>query len=193
MLITLLADTKFAITITIVTTIGTMVKDHFGATDLPRITGSPEYKAIDELVEAIAQIATTFKTKRYSGKCGVLPLIVREDKTRRVTNDTLDCSRAVKPTIRNPTITLSTLPNDEKTLHAEHKVAWSEYKLELAFNRYTVVTIVTNVGKQYIFAKCMDCIGYANKISHIMIAELRNHPIILNAEKREIRSFFVAP
>ena len=53
--------------------------------------------------------------------------------------------------------------------------------------------IVANVDKQYIVAKCMDYVGYANKISHIMIAELRNHPIILNAEKREICSFFVAP
>ena len=171
-----------------------MVKARFDAADLPRITGSPEYKAIDELVEAIAQIATPFKTKRYGGKCGVLPLIVREDETRRVTNDdTLDCSRAIEPTIRNPTIALCTLPNDEKTLHAEHKVAWSEYKLGLAVDRYTVVAIVANVDKQYIFAKCMDCIGYANKIAHIMIVEVRNHPVILHAEKREICSFFVAP
>ena len=26
-----------------------------------------------------------------------------------------------------------------------------------------------------------------------MIAELRNHPVVLNTEKREIRSFFMAP
>ena len=81
----------------------------------------------------IAQIATTFKTKWYGGKCGVLPLIVREDETRRVTNDnTLDCSRAVKPALQNLRITLSTLPDDKKTLHAEQKVAWSKYELELA-------------------------------------------------------------
>ena len=105
-----------------------MVKACFDAADLPRITGSPEYNAIDELVEAITQIATTFKTKRYGGKCGVLPLIVSEDETRRVTNDdALDCSRAVEPALRNPRITLSTLPDNEKTFHAEHKVAWSEY------------------------------------------------------------------
>ena len=55
-------------TITSVTAIDAMVKARFDAANLPRITGSPKYKAIDELVEAIAQIATTFKTKRYSGK-----------------------------------------------------------------------------------------------------------------------------
>ena len=120
-------------TITSVAAIDAMVKARFDAADLPRITGSPEYDAIDELVEAIAQIATTFKTKRYGGKCGVLPLIVSENETRRVTNDdTLDCSRTVEHALRNPRITLSTLPVNENTLHAEHKVAWSEYKLELA-------------------------------------------------------------
>ena len=56
--------------------IDAMVKARFDAADIPRITGSPEYDAIDELVEAIAQISTTFKTKRYGGKYGVLPLIV---------------------------------------------------------------------------------------------------------------------
>ena len=87
-------------TITSVTAIDGMVKSRFDAADIPRITGSPEYDAINELVEAIAQIATTFKTKRYSGKCGVLPLIISEDETLRVTNDdALDCSRAVKPAL----------------------------------------------------------------------------------------------
>ena len=114
--------------------------------------------------------------------------------TGQVTNDdALDYSRAVEPALRNPMITLSTLPNDEKTLHAEHKFAWSEDELELAFDRYTVAAIVENVDKQYIFARCMDYIGYANEISHTMIAELRTHPVVLNAKKQEIRSFFMAP
>ena len=38
----------------------------------------------------------------------------------------------------------------------------------------------------------MDYIGYANKTSHMMIAKLRTHPVVLNAKKREIRSFFMA-
>ena len=96
-----------------------MVKSRFDAAVLPRITGSPEYNTIDELVEAIAQIATTFKTKRCGGKCGVLPLIVSEDKTHRVKNyDALDFSRAVEHALQNPRITLSTLLDDKKTLHA---------------------------------------------------------------------------
>ena len=80
-------------TITSVAAIYAMVKARFDE-------GSPEYDAIDELVKAIAQIATTIKTKRYGGKCGVLPLIVNKDETRRVTNDdAMDCCRAVKPTL----------------------------------------------------------------------------------------------
>ena len=135
-------------TITIVAAIKAMVKARFEAADISRITGSLEYNAIDELVETIAQIGTTFKTKRYGGKCGVLPLVVSEDKTRQVTNDdTLDCSRAVEPVLQNPRITLSTLPNDEKTLHAEQKFVCSEYKLELVVDRYTVALIVANVDK----------------------------------------------
>ena len=73
-----------------------MVKDRFDAADLSHITGSPKYDSINKIVEAITQIATTFKTKRYGGKCGVLPLILSEDETRQVTkNDALDCGRAV--------------------------------------------------------------------------------------------------
>ena len=100
-------------TITIFAAIDVVVKARFSAADLPRITGSPEYDAIDKIVEAIAQIATTFKIKQYGGKCGVLPLIVSKDKTLRVTNDdALDCSRVVEPALQNPRIILSTLPED---------------------------------------------------------------------------------
>ena len=38
----------------------------------------------------------------------------------------------------------------------------------------------------------MDYIGYANETAHTMIAELRTYPVVLNTEKREIRSFFMA-
>ena len=125
-----------------------MVKARFDAADIPRITGSPEYDAIDELVEAIAQIATTFKIKQYGGKCGVLPLIVNEDKARRVTKYiALDCRRAVKPALHNPRITLSTLPDNKRTLIAEHKASWSKYELKITVDRYAVAVIVANVDK----------------------------------------------
>ena len=39
----------------------------------------------------------------------------------------------------------------------------------------------------------MDYIGYANETAHTMIAELRTHSIVLNAEKQEICYFFMAP
>ena len=39
----------------------------------------------------------------------------------------------------------------------------------------------------------MDYIGYANETAHTMIAELRTHPVVINADKREISSFFMAP
>ena len=38
----------------------------------------------------------------------------------------------------------------------------------------------------------MNYVGYANKTSHTMIAELRTHPVVLDTEKWEIRSFFMA-
>ena len=68
-------------TITSVATINTMVKARFDAADIAHITGSPEYDAIDKLVKAITQIATTFKTKWYGGKCGAPPSL--SAKTRR--------------------------------------------------------------------------------------------------------------
>ena len=90
-------------TITSVATISTMVKSRFDAADLPHITGFLEYDTVDKLVEAIAHIATTFKTKRYGGKCGVLPLIVSKDKMHCVTNDNaLDCSPAAEPAFQTP-------------------------------------------------------------------------------------------
>ena len=172
-------------TISSVSAIDTMVKARFNAADLPRITGSPEYDATNELVKAIEHIATTFKTKQYGGKCGVLPFIASEDEARRVTNNNaLDSSRAVEPALRNPRITLSTLPKDEKIINTEHKVALSEYEIVLAVDRYAVATIVANVDKQYIVAKCMDYIGYANKTDHTMIVELMTHLFVINAEKR---------
>ena len=82
----------------------------------------------------------------------------------------MDCSRAVEPALRKPRITLSNLPDDKKTLKAEQKVAWSEYELELAVDRYAVTAIIANVNKQYIVAKCMDYIGYANETAHTMVA-----------------------
>ena len=39
----------------------------------------------------------------------------------------------------------------------------------------------------------MDYIGYSNETAHTMISELRTHPVVINADKREISSFFVAP
>ena len=93
----------------------------------------------------------------------------------------MDCSRAVKPAHRNPRITFSTLPEDEKTLNREQKVAWSEYELELAVDRYAIAAIVANIDKQYIVVKCMDYIGYANETAHTMIAEMMTHPVVLNA------------
>ena len=74
-------------TISSVAAIDAMVKTRFVAADLPCITGSSEYDTINKVVEATTQIATTFKTKRYGGKCGVLPLIVSEDEICQVTND----------------------------------------------------------------------------------------------------------
>ena len=68
-----------------------------------------------------------------------------------------------------------------------------EYELELAVDRYAAAAIVANVDKQSIVAKCIHYIGYANETAHTMIAELMTHPVVLNAEKREIRAFFVAP
>ena len=68
-----------------------------------------------------------------------------------------------------------------------------QVRIELTVDQYTVAAIVANVDKQYIVAKCMDYIGYANETAHTMIAELRTHPVVLNAKKQEIRSFFMAP
>ena len=141
-----------------------MAKARFDAADLPRITRSPTYDTIDKLVKAIAQIATTFNTKRYGDKCGVLPLIVSKDEARRITNDnSLDFSLAVKPALQNPRITLSTLPSDDKTLNAEQKVAWSKYELNIAVGRYAVAAIVANIDKQYIVANAWTTSGMQTK------------------------------
>ena len=68
-----------------------------------------------------------------------------------------------------------------------------EYELELAVDRDAAAAIVANVDKQSIVTKFIQYIGYTNETAHTMIAELMTHPVVLNAEKREIRAFFVAP
>ena len=105
----------------------------------------------------------------------------------------MDCICAVEPALCNLKITLSTIPNDDKSLIAEHKVSWSKYYLELAVDRYAIAVIFENINKQYIVAKCMGYIKYANKTAHKMIAELMTHPVVLDVEKQEICAFFIAP
>ena len=60
----------------------------------------------------------------------------------------------------------------------------SEYEIVLAVDRYAIAAIVSNVDKQYIVAKCMDYIGYANETAYTMIVELMTYSVVLNTEKR---------
>ena len=103
--------------------IDAMVKTRFYAAFFPRITGPPEHRPINELVRAIATVATGFKTRRYGRKNGCLALVVYQEEMRRVAkDDMLNCSHANKLTLINLSIRETTTATDEKILTAEHRL-----------------------------------------------------------------------
>ena len=57
-----------------------MFKACFEVASFPQITGPPEHGTIDELVGAIATVATGFKTSRYGGKTGCLALVIDQEE-----------------------------------------------------------------------------------------------------------------
>ena len=171
-----------------------MVKVRFGAASFPRITGPPEHGTINELVRAIATVATGFKTCRCGGNTGCLALIIDQEEIRRVAkDDTLDCSRANDPTLLNPSIRDTNTARDEKILTTEHRVTWYEYYLEQALGLYGVATIVINIYHQYFAEKHEDYVGYANVTTRSMLEQLETHSTILDKEKLEIMAAFFAP
>ena len=106
-------------TITSVAAIGAMVKARFDAAGLQRITISPEYDTIDELVKVIAQIATTFKTKRYD--VNVVSYPSSSAKMRRAASQTIMPLISAVPSNQlseTPGSPYPLSPNDNKTLHA---------------------------------------------------------------------------
>ena len=93
-----------------------MFKACFEVASFPQITGPPEHGTIDELVGAIATVATGFKTSRYGGTV-CLALVVDQEEIQQVArDDMMDCSRANEPQLLNPNIGDNTTTTDEKIL-----------------------------------------------------------------------------
>ena len=112
---------------TVAAAVNAMVKARFDAASFPRITGTYAHGPIDEIVGAIATVATGFKIRRYGGKTGCLALVVDQEEMQWVANDdTLNCSSADEPTVLNPSIGETTTTTDKKILTAECRVTWYE-------------------------------------------------------------------
>ena len=94
-----------------------MVKARFGAAVFPRLYSMPTILSTDELVKAIAQVATSLKTRMWEGLHGCLSLILKESEMRYVANNpTLDCNRMEKPPFTHPDITPLTTVTEYKQL-----------------------------------------------------------------------------
>ena len=112
---------------TVAAAVDSMVKARFDAASFPRITGTSDHGPINEIVGAIATVATSFKIRRYGGKTGCLVLVVDQEEMQRVTkDDTLNCSSADEPTVINLSIGDTTTTMDKKILTAECRVTWYE-------------------------------------------------------------------
>ena len=174
--------------------VNAMLKSRFDADSFPQTTGLPKHGPIDELVCAIAMVATGFKPHRYGRKTGCLALVVGQEEMRQIAKDnTLDFSRAEEPQLLNLKIVDTTTTTGDKILTAEHSFIWYDYYLEQAVDLYGVATISTNTNHQYLAVNNEDYIGYANKMTRSIIKQLETHPAILNEEKLDIRAAFFAP
>ena len=108
-----------------------MVEARFKVAVIPRLKAMPTIPLIDELVKAIAQVATSLKTRMWEVLHVCLSLILEESEMRHVANNpTLDCDRMENPTFTHPDITSFTTVAKEKQLANKHKLTWDEYHLQ---------------------------------------------------------------
>ena len=71
-----------------------MVKARFKAAKIPRLNAMPTILSINEIVKAIAQVATSLKTRMWGGLHSFLALVLEESEMRHVANNPkLDCDR----------------------------------------------------------------------------------------------------
>ena len=83
-----------------------MSEARFKASVLPRLNAMPTILSIDKLFKAIAQVATSLKTRTWGGSHGCLALALEEAEIRHVANDpALNCDRMEKPLFTHPDIT----------------------------------------------------------------------------------------
>ena len=102
-----------------------MVEARFKAAMIPWLNAIPTILSIDELVKAIFQVATIFKTRIWGGLHGCLDLVLEESEMRLVANEPiLDCDRMDKPPFTHPDITPLTTVTKEKQLTNDNKVTW---------------------------------------------------------------------
>ena len=80
-----------------------MVEARFKAAVIPRLNAMPTILSINELVKAIAQVATSLKTRMWGGLHGCLALVLEESEMRLVANNpTLDCDNMEKLPFTHP-------------------------------------------------------------------------------------------
>ena len=171
-----------------------MVEARFKAAVIPRLNVMPTILWIDKIVKAIAQIATSLKTRMWGGIHGCLALVLKESKMGLVANDpTLDCENMEKPPFTHPNITPLTTVTEDKHLTNEHKVTWEKYHLQEAIIFHGREAIVAAVMPQYIEEKEVDYLGYSMESILTLIAHLRTWPVITNAERMATKASYVAP
>ena len=132
-----------------------MVEDRFKAAVFLRLNAMPNILSINELVKAIAQVATSLKTRIWGGGShSCLALVLEEAEMRHVANDpALNCDRMEKTPSTHPDITPLTTVTEDKQLTNEHKVTWDECYLQEAVIFHGRAAIFASVMSQYIEEK----------------------------------------
>ena len=159
-----------------------MVKARFKAAKIPRLNAMPTILSINEIVKAIAQVATSLKTRMWGGLHSCLALVLEESEMRHVANNPkLDCNRMEKPPFTHPDITPLTTVTKDKHITKEHKVTWDEYHLQEAVILHGRAAIVAAVMPQYIEEKEVDYLRYSLETILSLVAHLCTWPVITNA------------
>ena len=128
-----------------------MVEARFKAAVIPGLNAMPTILLIDKLVKAIAQVATSLKTRMWGGLHVCLALVLEESEMLLIANDsTLDCNKMGRPPFTHPNITPLTTITEDKQLTNEHKVTWDKYHLQEAVIFHGRAAIVAAVMLQYI-------------------------------------------
>ena len=146
------------------TAITEMVRERMEAFPLDVIVGQPPLNSVRYLLEHLTTFERHFATKKWGGKHGFLPLVLREAKIRISARDkNLNFNQLAKPELLDPKIEDYTKGRDILQLQEDQKVECQKYTFQEVVDSVAVKAIVTDVDAQYIKDLEEDYVRYKNQ------------------------------